>query len=105
MGALRIRIKRGINLAIRDVTSSDPYIIVLLGQQKLKTRTIRKSLNPVWNEDLTLCVTNPNEPLKLFVYDYYMISSDDRMGEAEIDLRPFLEVVKWNRGGQPHSLQ
>ncbi|KMT17253.1 hypothetical protein BVRB_2g039530 [Beta vulgaris subsp. vulgaris] len=99
MGALRIRIKRGIDLAIRDATSSDPYVIVLLDQQKLKTRTIKKSLNPVWDEDLTLCVTNPNEPLKLFVYDYDIFSPDDRMGEAEIDLRPFLEVVKWNLKG------
>ncbi|KMT17251.1 hypothetical protein BVRB_2g039510 [Beta vulgaris subsp. vulgaris] len=99
MGALRVRIKRGIDLAIRDVRSSDPYIIVVLGQQKLKTRTMMNSLFPVWNEDLTLCVTNPDEPLKLYVYDYDRFSSDDRMGEAEVDMRPFIKAVKSNLEG------
>ncbi|CAO2816388.1 unnamed protein product [Amaranthus hypochondriacus] len=65
LGLLRVRVKRGINLAVRDVKTSDPYVILRLGKQKLKTRVIKKSLNPEWNEDLTLCVTDPNEPIKL----------------------------------------
>lgn len=35
MGLLRIRVIRGINLAVRDVKSSDPYVIVRLGKQVL----------------------------------------------------------------------
>ncbi|KAJ8428099.1 hypothetical protein Cgig2_012391 [Carnegiea gigantea] len=65
LGLLRIRIKRGINLAIRDVNSSDPYVIVRHGKQKLKTRVVKKTVNPEWNEDLTLCVMDLNEPVKL----------------------------------------
>lgn len=33
--------------------------------QKLKTRVIRKDVNPEWNEDLTLSVSNPDIPVKL----------------------------------------
>ncbi|KAK9682256.1 hypothetical protein RND81_10G061100 [Saponaria officinalis] len=101
LGLLRITVKRGINLAIRDIKSSDPYVIVCLGKQKLRTRVIRRSLNPVWNEDLTLCITNPNEPVKLFVYDHDTFTLDDKMGDAEFDIRYFMEAVKMNLNGLP----
>jgi hypothetical protein len=65
LGLLRIRIKRGVNLAVRDVNTSDPYVVVKMGNQKLKTRVIRKDVNPEWNEDLTLSVTEPVLPFKL----------------------------------------
>ncbi|XP_074304906.1 protein C2-DOMAIN ABA-RELATED 4-like [Silene latifolia] len=99
LGLLRLTIKRGIDLAIRDVNASDPYIIVRLANQKLKTRVIKKTLNPEWNEDLTLYVTDVNEPLKLFVYDHDTLTLDDKMGDAEVDLKPFLESVKMNLEG------
>jgi hypothetical protein len=31
MGLLRIRVQRGINLAVRDTVSSDPYVAVSMG--------------------------------------------------------------------------
>ena len=40
MGLLRIRVKRGINLAIRDIKSSDPYVIVRLGKQVRFTHSL-----------------------------------------------------------------
>ena len=33
LGLLRVRIKKGINLAVRDVRSSDPYVVVKMGKQ------------------------------------------------------------------------
>ena len=33
LGLLRIRIKRGVNLAVRDINSSDPYVVVKMGKQ------------------------------------------------------------------------
>lgn len=33
LGLLRIRVKRGVNLAVRDVRSSDPYVVVKMGKQ------------------------------------------------------------------------
>ncbi|CAK7349589.1 unnamed protein product [Dovyalis caffra] len=99
LGLLRINVKRGINLAVRDVRSSDPYVVVRMGKQKLKTRVIKKSVNPYWNEDLTLSVTDPNLPVKLTVYDRDLLSKDDKMGEAEFDIKPLIETLKMNLAG------
>ncbi|XP_019446129.1 PREDICTED: protein C2-DOMAIN ABA-RELATED 4-like [Lupinus angustifolius] len=94
IGLLRIRIKRGINLVVRDVNKSDPYVVVRMGKQKLKTRMIKKNVNPEWNEDLTLSVTYPLSPFLLTVYDHDTFSKDDKMGYAECDITPFIEALK-----------
>ncbi|XVE58860.1 hypothetical protein DITRI_Ditri04bG0203000 [Diplodiscus trichospermus] len=96
LGLLRIRVKRGVNLAVRDVRTSDPYVVVKMGRQKLKTRVIKKDVNPEWNEDLTLSVTDPSNPIKLTVYDHDTFSKDDKMGDAEFDIRPYIEALKMN---------
>lgn len=45
--------------------------------QKLKTRVIKKDVNPEWNEDLTLSITDPNVPITLvrFLFNFILISS------------------------------
>ncbi|KAJ8761151.1 hypothetical protein K2173_001207 [Erythroxylum novogranatense] len=97
MGLLRIHVNRGLNLAIRDARSSDPYLVVKMGKQKLKTRVVKKNVNPEWNEDLTLLIIDPNLPIKIEVFDRDLFSRDDRMGDAEFDIRPFTEAVKMNK--------
>ncbi|XP_022738490.1 protein C2-DOMAIN ABA-RELATED 3-like isoform X1 [Durio zibethinus] len=101
LGLLRIRVKRGVNLAVRDVRSSDPYVVVKMGRQKLKTRVIKKDVNPEWNEDLTLSITDPSVPIKLKVYDHDTFSKDDKMGDAEFDIRTYIEALKMNLGEIP----
>uniref|UniRef100_A0A7N0V1C0 C2 domain-containing protein n=1 Tax=Kalanchoe fedtschenkoi TaxID=63787 RepID=A0A7N0V1C0_KALFE len=101
LGLLRIRVKRGINLAVRDVASSDPYVVVKMGKQKLKTRVIKKDINPKWDEDLTLSVVDPNLPVTLTVYDHDTFSRDDKMGDADFDVKPFLSALKIDTGGLP----
>lgn len=34
-------------------------------KQKLKTRVIKKNINPEWNEELTLSVADPSIPIQL----------------------------------------
>ncbi|KAL8456797.1 hypothetical protein ACS0TY_034048 [Phlomoides rotata] len=103
LGLLRIRVKKGINLAVRDVRTSDPYVVIKMAKQKLKTRVIHKDVNPEWNEDLTLSVSDPNLPVFLTVYDHDTFSMDDRMGDAEFDIRPFIEAVKMKLEGLPNN--
>ncbi|KAK7314646.1 hypothetical protein VNO77_33173 [Canavalia gladiata] len=103
LGLLRVRVKRGVNLAVRDVRSSDPYVVIKMYNQKLKTRVIKKDVNPEWNEDLTLSVINPNHPVKLTVYDHDTFSKDDKMGDAEFDILPFIEALKMNLSGLPNG--
>nr|XP_043634343.1 protein C2-DOMAIN ABA-RELATED 4-like [Erigeron canadensis] len=96
LGLLRIRVKRGINLAIRDFRSSDPYCVIRMGEQRLKTHIIDRDLNPVWEEDLTLSIDNPNLPVDLMVFDHDTFTRDDEMGDAAIDIKPFLDAQKMN---------
>ncbi|KAE8694725.1 hypothetical protein F3Y22_tig00110777pilonHSYRG00397 [Hibiscus syriacus] len=94
MGLLRIHVKRGVNLAVRDVLSSDPYVVVKMGHQRLKTRMVKKDVNPEWNDDLTLSITDPNIPIKLTVYDHDTFTKDDKMGDTEFDVAPYIEALK-----------
>ncbi|KAI4375477.1 hypothetical protein MLD38_013343 [Melastoma candidum] len=94
LGLLKVRVQRGINLAVRDVRSSDPYVIVRLGSQKVKTGVVKRNLNPEWNELLTLCVYDPNDLVKLAVYDRDRFSLDDKMGDAEFDVGPLVEAAR-----------
>ncbi|CAH2036134.1 unnamed protein product [Thlaspi arvense] len=93
LGLLRIRIKRGVNLAIRDLNSSDPYVVVKMGKQKLKTRVIYNDVNPEWNEDLTLSITDPNLTVLLTVYDHDTFTKDDKMGDAEFEITPYVNAL------------
>ncbi|PON38276.1 C2 domain containing protein [Parasponia andersonii] len=101
LGLLRIHVHRGVNLAIRDARSSDPYVVVKLGKQKLKTRVVKKNVNPEWNDFLTLSIADPNTPVKLFVYDKDTFSFDDKMGDAEFEIGPFLKALKMGLKGLP----
>ncbi|XP_008809823.1 GTPase activating protein 1-like [Phoenix dactylifera] len=103
LGLLRVRVQKGVNLAVRDVRSSDPYVVLRMGRQKLKTRTIQKNTNPVWNEELTLSVEDPPPPVRLQVYDKDTFSFDDPMGDAEFDIQPFLEAVRMDPEGVPNG--
>ncbi|KAK7370115.1 hypothetical protein VNO80_12171 [Phaseolus coccineus] len=103
LGLLRIHVKRGVNLAIRDVSTSDPYVVVKMDKQKLKTSVIKKDINPEWNEDLTFSVTDPSCPLIMTVYDHDTFSMDDKMGDAEFDISPYIEAVKMEVDDLPNG--
>ncbi|XWS34478.1 hypothetical protein CRYUN_Cryun21dG0042000 [Craigia yunnanensis] len=100
LGLLRIRVRRGINLAIRDTVSSDPYVFITMGQQKLKTRIVKNNCNPEWNDELTLSINDPNVPITLTVYDKDKFTVDDQMGNAEIDIKPYIAALKMGKGLQ-----
>merc|ERR1719424_1350616 len=53
-GVLRVLVRRasGLKGADRGGTSSDPYVVVKIGAQEQRTRTIMRSLNPVWEQTL-----------------------------------------------------
>ncbi|KQK21189.1 hypothetical protein BRADI_1g59232v3 [Brachypodium distachyon] len=92
-GVLSVRVIWGVNLVQRDADGSDPYVVLHLDSQKLKTSVVRNTINPVWNEDLTLAVKDPSTPIKL-VYDKDRMSKDDAMGTAEVELEPLLQMAR-----------
>ncbi|XP_065869174.1 ADP-ribosylation factor GTPase-activating protein AGD12-like [Euphorbia lathyris] len=90
IGLLKVSVKSGTNLAVRDMMSSDPYVVLTLGKQKLQTTVVQSNLNPVWNEELMVSVPENFGAVKLQVFDYDTFSADDIMGEAEIDIQPLV---------------
>jgi hypothetical protein len=44
--------------------------------QRLKTHVIKKDVNPEWNEDLTLSITDPVLPFKLVNFSSLFIDGD-----------------------------
>ncbi|KAI4297074.1 hypothetical protein L6164_036982 [Bauhinia variegata] len=90
IGKLKVKVIKGTNLAVRDMMTSDPYVVLNLGQQTVQTTVVGSNLNPVWNEEFMLFVPQDYGPLKLQVYDHDTFSADDIMGEANIDLQPMI---------------
>ncbi|KAM2799674.1 hypothetical protein COP1_004485 [Malus domestica] len=90
IGLLKVKVIRGTNLAIRDMMTSDPYVILTLGKQTIRTTVIKSNLNPIWNEELMLSVPERFGALQLQVFDHDTFSADDIMGEAEVDLQPLI---------------
>ncbi|CAM0955765.1 unnamed protein product [Alopecurus aequalis] len=94
VGLIKVDVIKGTNLAVRDVMSSDPYVTIILGHQSMKTKVIKNTLNPVWNERLMLSIPHPVPPLQVQVFDKDTFSSDDRMGEAEVDIQPLISAAR-----------
>ncbi|XP_073526179.1 uncharacterized protein [Phyllobates terribilis] len=101
VGAVRIRVRRGTNLVRRDSKSSDPYVAVTMGTQKLRSRTEKNNCNPEWNDELTLAITStdPDLPVKLTVYDEDTMTTDDAMGWAELDVKSLRECGRMELEG------
>ncbi|KAK1374657.1 putative ADP-ribosylation factor GTPase-activating protein AGD13 [Heracleum sosnowskyi] len=94
LGLLRIRVRRGMDLIYRDTTASDPFVVVTMADQKLKTRVVKNHCNPEWNDDLTLSIKDITTPIKLAVYDKDSFTVDDELGEADIDIKPYTECIR-----------
>ncbi|XP_062080425.1 probable ADP-ribosylation factor GTPase-activating protein AGD11 [Humulus lupulus] len=60
LGLLKVVVVQGRKLVIWDFKSTDPYVVVKLGNQTAKTKVINSCLNPVWNEELTFSLKEPN---------------------------------------------
>jgi len=64
---------------------SDPYVVChVQGRQKsgFKTRVIKKTLEPEWNEEHDIVDYVPGEALQFNVWDHDYVSRDDRLGHA-----------------------
>ncbi|XP_008651031.1 protein C2-DOMAIN ABA-RELATED 11 isoform X5 [Zea mays] len=71
-GLLKVVVTHGRNLAVRDFTSSDPYVIVHVAD---------KNDHHLWQE----------------VFDWDRFKYDDKMGQAFLDLQPVAAATKLRR--------
>ena len=92
---LRIKIIKGENLAKKDIFgASDPYVKVSLFRgdrdtgiiDSASTTVIKKSLNPLWNEEFIFRVNSRDNRLLLELFDSNRMTRDDFLGLVEIPL-------------------
>ncbi|KAI0533871.1 C2 domain-containing protein [Xylaria digitata] len=89
MGNLRVDVLDGTDLPSADSNGkSDPYCkFELNGQEVFKSKTQKKTLNPVWNEFFEVAI--PSRTAAKFqckVYDYDFADKPDYLGGADINL-------------------
>ncbi|XP_028983374.1 myoferlin [Betta splendens] len=87
---VRIYVVRGIDLQPKDTNGMcDPYIKITLGKKTVDDRDHYKAntLNPDFGRMFELsCFLPQDKDLKIAVYDYDLLSSDEKVGETVIDL-------------------
>ncbi|KAG5574371.1 hypothetical protein H5410_054505 [Solanum commersonii] len=93
-GQVKVMVVQGRRLVIRDFKSSDPYVILKLGNQTAKTKVINSCLNPVWNEEFHFSISEHAQVLKLQVFDKDHFKADDKMGNAHLSLQPLVASAR-----------
>ena len=87
-GTLRVRLARGVGLLAADKGgTSDPYVVLQLGKTKHKSKVIKKTLDPEWNETFDFVKLSLRElvesQLLLHAFDYDgRLSKADPLGEV-----------------------
>eukprot|EP01101_Sappina_pedata_P010959 TRINITY_DN7064_c0_g1_i1.p1 TRINITY_DN7064_c0_g1~~TRINITY_DN7064_c0_g1_i1.p1 ORF type:complete len:310 (+),score=79.54 TRINITY_DN7064_c0_g1_i1:15-944(+) len=112
---LRVTINQATGLPVADSNGkSDPYAIFKIAKYSEKTKTISKTLNPVWNHDLSVYLdpkpsrkTEPQEDIAFIeVYDSDMFSRDDLLGTTSFNialLHPNTPKAEWYNLNKPNG--
>ena len=97
--SVRVLHARGVKVC--DITSSDPYVVLSVGKISKKTKTKKKTLDPIWDEIHSLPYVSfysfiflvslisfnrwpEGEDLSVDVYDQDRLSRDDFLGQVLI---------------------
>ncbi|RHY70964.1 hypothetical protein DYB30_001106 [Aphanomyces astaci] len=88
----------------------DPYCVVTCGTFKHMTSIKRHTLNPLWNEQLVFGMAEKDlaasgGKLLLSVYNHDTLSLGECIGEAEIDLKTYLDGGKKDKRWVPLLLK
>ncbi|XP_011486215.1 myoferlin isoform X2 [Oryzias latipes] len=87
---VRIYIVRGIDLQPKDNNGRcDPYIKITLGRNSIEDRDnyLPNTINPVFGRMFEMtCFLPQDKDLKISVYDYDLLTRDEKVGDTVIDL-------------------
>ena len=83
--------------------TSDPFVRLHVGnavKEALKTKVLKKTLNPEWNQTFNLRIDSykRRESLQIECFDYDLVGSNDSLGKANIGLGqlvPEHEYTQW----------
>lgn len=96
-GMMRIKVGMASGLQAADLNGySDPYCVVHCGGRKRKTRIIKRSLAPVWNETFEIRGWLDDfltSGARFDVFDYDEVGMDDNLGGVQVTFPPELRVA------------
>lgn len=97
---LRVQVLRGRNLAPKDKSgTSDPYLVLTLGDSKEATSVASKTLNPEWNQTFEFPITTADAALlEVICWDKDRFKKD-YMGEFDIVLEELFPASQGTAGG------
>lgn len=72
--------------ASRGSGTSDPFVQVAVAKHKVRTKTIKKNLNPEFNEKYEMKDILLTDKMKVTVWDYDLVGNNDLLGQVEIPL-------------------
>lgn len=99
-GQLLVKLKKGVNLPAMDPWgTSDPYVVIQLGDCVAKSKIIWAAKEPNWNENFKLNVKDPTTKyLQVAVWDANLITPHKRMGNGGVKLESLCD-------GNMHDIQ
>ncbi|XP_014671407.1 PREDICTED: dysferlin-like [Priapulus caudatus] len=104
---IRVYIICAVDLQPKDNNGlADPYLVVKVGDEKYNGRDERKAntINPIFGQMVELkCVIPLHTHLRMQLWDYDLVSSDDLIGETSIDLESRLLSKHGATCGLPRS--
>uniref|UniRef100_A0A6Q2YS70 C2 domain-containing protein n=1 Tax=Esox lucius TaxID=8010 RepID=A0A6Q2YS70_ESOLU len=87
VGIVQVKVLRAEGLMAADVTGkSDPFCVLELNNDRLRTHTVYKNLNPEWNKVFTFNVKDIHLVLEVTVFDEDRDRSADFLGKVAIPL-------------------
>ncbi|KAK9719096.1 Tricalbin-2, variant 2 [Basidiobolus ranarum] len=96
-GLVMVKILKAEGLRAADSSgTSDPYIVVTRDGEKVhKTKVIKKTLSPVYNEEFSTLIHARNESSLVFnVYDWNQVQTHEQLGYFQISTKN-LEPLTW----------
>ncbi|XP_033988601.1 multiple C2 and transmembrane domain-containing protein 2-like isoform X2 [Trematomus bernacchii] len=87
VGFLQIKVIKAADLMAADLNGkSDPFCVLELGNDRLQSQTIYKSLHPEWNKVFTIPVKDIHEVLVVTIFDEDGDKAPDFLGKVAIPL-------------------
>ncbi|AES64583.2 putative C2 domain, GRAM domain-containing protein [Medicago truncatula] len=103
---LVVRVIEAMNLPPTDPNGlSDPYVRLQLGKQRFRTKVIKKSLNPKWDEEFSFKVDDLKEELVVSVMDEDKFLIDDFVGQLKVPMSLVFDEEIKSLGTAWYSLQ
>jgi len=106
---LLLTLHGAIDLKIGDINGfSDPYVWIYIDREtepRYKSQIIKKTLNPAWEELVTLDRVLLGTKLTFMVWDYDHLKQDDFLGKLVFKLTSFLDLDHEIFALQPRHLK